>query len=204
MNQIYLTGVLRNIEYSHTIDNVEFNKAQLLVARRNGTQDVLDLKFKAYSNKHTEDQEVSLKGNIRSYSHKVGDKNKVDIYVFTHFDNIDPEFQPEDDTPVNKVFVTGRICKMNPLRLTQNKRHNVHFILANNLEIKDPTKRLNSYIPCIAWGATAREIAELPVNTKLQIEGELHSREHKKVYPNGDVEIRVAHELTITSYSIEE
>lgn len=203
MNTVLLRGVLKNIEYSHTIGAVEFDKAQLLVPRRNGAEDVIDLKFKAYSNKHKDNDEVALRGNLRSYSHKVGDKNKVDIYVFTYFDDVE-DVETTEDGLLNKVEITGRICKMNPLRVTQNKRHNVHFIIANNLQLKDSTKRLNSYIPCIAWGSIAREISELPVNTKLQLEGELHSREHKKLHENGDVEIRVAHELTITSYKIEE
>ena len=88
MNTVLLRGVLKNIEYSHTIGAVEFDKAQLLVPRRNGAEDVIDLKFKAYSNKHRDNEEITLRGNLRSYSHKVGDKNKVDIYVFTYFDNV--------------------------------------------------------------------------------------------------------------------
>ena len=125
------------------------------------------------------------------------DKNKVIIYVFTYFDEPD-----EDEIITNRVVIDGRICKINPLRTTKNGKHNIHFILANNLVSADSSKRLNSYIPCITWGVTARKFSELSVNTKVKLYGELHSREHKKVYEDGTVEFRVAHELVVTDYEV--
>ena len=88
-----------------------------------------------------------------------------------------------------------------PLRTTTNGRQNIHFILANNLLIENSAQKLNAYIPCIAWGNIAQEIAKLQVNDKITIEGELHSREYVKVLPNGENEIRVAHELLVLSFN---
>ena len=120
-------------------------------------------------------------------------------YVFTYFDD-----QDEDEIVNNRVELDGRICKINELRTTQNGKHNIHFIVANNLISADSSKRLNSYIPCIAWGKLARELSELSVNTKISLTGELHSREHKKVHEDGSVEIRVAHELVVSGYEVVE
>jgi single-stranded DNA-binding protein len=91
---------------------------------------------------------------------------------------------------------------MNELRKTRSGKHNVHFIVANNLVSADSSKRLNSYIPCIAWGNLAIQLSQLPVNTKIKIDGELHSREHTKAHEDGSVEIRVAHELMVTSFEV--
>lgn len=199
MNDIVLRGILKDIEPSHNIDGISFDKAKLIAKRNNGDEDVINLRFKSFSNRYKENDEVTLQGNIRSYSYKVSeDKNKVVIYVFTYFD--EPEEIEEGVT--NKVVIDGRICKINELRTNKNNRQNIHFIVANNLMSGDGTKRLNSYIPCIAWNNLARELSKLSVNTKIQLKGELHSREHKKVHENGDVEIRVAHELLVLGYEV--
>lgn len=199
MNNIVLNGIIKDIEHSHTIDDIKFDKANLIVKRSNGAEDVINLRFKSYSNKYKENDLITLQGNLRSYSYKVSqDKNKVIIYVFTYFDEVDND-ELENN---NIVTIDGRICKINDIRKNKNGNQNIHFILANNLSSNDGAKRLNSYIPCIAWNKLAREISKLSVNTKLNLKGELHSREHKKVLDNGDIEIRVAHELLVTDYEV--
>lgn len=198
MNIAILKGHLKDIEPSHSIGDVSYDKAKLLVTRENGQEDLINLKYKSFSNKYSEGDEVFIKGNLRSYSYKVSEtKNKVVIYVFTYFD------KPGEEIDVNNsIHIDGRICKINPLRTNKNGKHNIHFILANNLVSADSSRRLNSYIPCIAWGTTAKELSKLTVNTQLKLIGELHSREHKKVHEDGEIEIRVAHELHITSFEV--
>lgn len=199
MNSIILSGVLKDIQHSHEIDGINFDKARLITKRENGHEDVINLRFKSFSNRYKENDEITLLGNVRSYSYRVSeDKNKVLIYVFTYFD----EPQVETIQSNNSVEIDGRICNINELRTNKNGKHNVHFIVANNLVSADKSKRLNSYIPCIAWGNLAKEISKLSVNTKISLKGELHSREHKKVHPDGEVEFRVAHELLVMDYKV--
>lgn len=198
INDVFLKGIIKEIEHSHDIDGISFDKAKLLCKRSNGQEDVINLRFKSFSNHYAENDEISLKGNIRSYSHVGEDgKNKVTIYVFTYFDESEDVFDSN-----NIVHVTGRICKMNELRKTRTNKNNVHFIVANNLISGDTGKRLNSYIPCIAWDKLAVELSKLPVNTKVDLIGQLHSREHTKTYENGTKEIRVAHELLIDAFEV--
>lgn len=198
INDVVLKGIIKDIQPSHVIDGVSFDKAKLICKRENGKEDVINLRFKSFSNPYKDNDEVCIKGNLRSYSYKVeNDKNKVVIYVFTYFD--EPE---EEITETNKVVIDGRICKINELRTTRDGKHNIHYILANNIISTDGNKRLNSYIPCIAWGKIAKELSKLDVNTQLLINGEIHSREHKKVHPNGEIELRVAHELVVNSFEV--
>ena len=62
-------------------------------------------------------------------------------------------------------------------------------------------KKLNSYIPCIAWGKEAIALSKMSVNDILSIKGELHSREYKKNLPDGSFEFRVAHECVVKEFN---
>lgn len=200
MNSISLKGIIRNIRESHKINDIEYNKADLVVTRKDGKQDVLNLRFKKFSNKYQDNQEVCLKGNVRSYSKQLSDgKNKVELYIFTYFDQ--PELDENDQEIINEFHIDGRICKIDELRTTKDGKHNIHFILANNLIIQESNQKLNSYLPCIAWGKLAKQLAEMNVNDQIEISGELHSREYKKIinYDTGEFEFRVAHECVVNS-----
>ena len=109
MNNIILHGTIKNIQYSHNIDDIEYYKANLLVTRNNGKEDLLNLKFKRFSLPYKENDEIDITGNIRTYSQKLKDKNKVDVYIFTYFDS---PGQPE----TNYCEIDGRICNKNDLR----------------------------------------------------------------------------------------
>lgn len=200
-NKIKLKGIIKNIEPSHVIQGIEFNRANLIVPREDGQEDVLNLRFKRFSNPYVENQEVRLTGNVRSYSTKLENgKNHVELYVFTYFDI--PELNDEDQEDVNKLVFDGRICKIEPLRQTRSGKNNVHLILANNLIVSEGAKKLNSYIPCIAWGDVAVELSKLTVNTAIKVTGALHSREYKKMLEDGSFELRVAHECVIDSFEV--
>ena len=219
-NRIKLKGILTNIEPSHVIQGIEFNKANLIVPREDGKEDVLNLRFKRFSNPYVENQEISLTGNVRSYSTKLENgKNHVELYVFTYFDI--PELNENDQEDINKLeiykkylkkairdcsetstYFDGRVCKIEELRQTRSGRNNIHLIVANNLIVSEGSKKLNSYIPCIGWGDVAVELSKLKVNTPIKIYGALHSREYRKTFEDGSFEIRVAHECVIDSFEL--
>ena len=193
MNNIILKGTLKNIKYSHSIGNVEYFSANMLVPRHDGTEDFLNIKYKKLSNPYTEGDEIELVGNVRSYSHVLNDKNKVDIYVFTYFD------KPTDDEEIiNKCTIDGCICKKDKLRTLKNGKCCFHFTLANSIVANG--KKINSYIPCVIWGEEAK-VFDFNVGDEVSIIGELHSREYVKKISDTDCEIRVAHELVVNSIS---
>ena len=199
MNTIRLKGVLKNIQESHVINNIEFNKANLVVTRDDGTEDILNIRFKKFSNPYEEDQTISLSGNVRSYSSRLDNgKNKVELYVFTYFDQ--PELDENDQEYINYLELDGRICKLDEMRHTKGGKNNIHLIVANNLLVSDGAKKLNSYVPCIAWGEVAERLNELHVDSSIRLQGRLNSREYKKTFPDGTFEFRVAHEVVITDF----
>ena len=198
MNNITLKGLIRNIQPSHTINNIDYDQADIISTRNNGKDDILTLKFKRFSNRYKEGDLVEISGNVRSYSRKLANgKNKVSLYVFTYFDI--PETSDN-----NHFDIDGRICKIEEMRYLKDGKQNLHLILANNLFIEETNQKLNSYLPCIAWGRVARDLSKLHVNDHIQIHGELHSREYKKIINENEFEFRVAHELVIQSFEVVE
>ena len=198
MNKINVKGLIRNIQPSHVIKDIEYNKADLIVTRKDGKEDVLNLSFKTFSNPYKDNQEITILGNVRSYSKQLENgKNKVELYIFTYFDN--GELDENDQEIINEFIIDGRICKIDELRSTKDGKSNIHFVIANNLIIEDSNQKLNSYLPCIAWGKLAKQISQMHVNDKITITGELHSREYKKIIDpeTGEFEFRVAHELVV-------
>lgn len=197
MNSILLKGYFRSIEPSHTIEGVEYCKSDFIVKNSHtGNDDVISLKFKKFSNKYKDGDYAEILGNIRSYSYRNNDgTNKVNIYVFTYQDIVNIETNDN-----NVACIDGRVCKKDILRTTRSGKNNFHFTIANNIISDRTNQKVNSYIPCVAWGRLAIELSKVNINDKLEIDGELHSREYKKTLPNGEIEIRVAHELVVQSY----
>jgi len=141
MNKIQLNGIIKNIEYSHYIQDIEFYKANLITRRENGKEDIINLKFKKFSNPYKENQEISILGNIRTFNRQEEDRNKVELFVFTYFDEA-------EESPNNLAYIDGRICKKNNLRKTSSGKDVLDFILANNIENNGQV--LNVYLPCVA------------------------------------------------------
>ena len=174
-NRIILDGIIWGIKDSHTIQDVQYQKANLTVKNSNGKDSVLNLQFKKFQCNCKENDEIQIVGNVRSYSEKINEnKNKVSIYVYTYFDL---PFEEEYDLK-NNFIISGRICKLDEMRYLENDKNNIHFILANNIITEN--SKLNSYLPCIAWGNCAKKISKLNKNDNIIICGELRSREYKK------------------------
>jgi single-stranded DNA-binding protein len=161
------------------------------VTRKDGKEDIINLRFKKYTNKYKDLDEINITGNVRSYSSQSNDgKYKVEIYVFTYFDF--PE-NDKDEEITNEVIIDGRICKIDHINIDGDKP-NFHFILANNMIMSNGTK-LNNYIPIQCWNDVAINNVNLKINDKIKITGELHSREYKKQINENEYEIRIAHEI---------
>lgn len=186
MNNIAVQGYIRDIEFSHDVGNIDYSKASVICPGVNGKEDDLfHIQFKTYSNRYKNGDYISFRGNLRSYSQKQSkDKSSVLIYIFTYFDL--------PDLPMNTLQIDGRICKIQGLRENYGGKKYIHFILANN--ILKGNKKINSYIPCTAYGELAEQISQYNINDKVFIEGEFHSHTYKEKLTK---EIRLAHEVIV-------
>lgn len=185
MNKVILSGTLVGSSYSHTIANTDYTKSSLVVKRLDGKNDVINLCYKTKDSRYKDGDCISIVGNIRSRSTRVGDKTSVEIYVSTHMDS------PDVVSDSNIVDVDGRVCKIGKC-----DDGSIRFILANNI-ITNNTK-INSYIPCVISGSTINAPKAVHISDELHLVGTLRSREYTKHLGNGEVEYRVAHELLIS------
>jgi len=202
MNEIILAGIIRNIKYSHTIKDVEYWQAEIITTTTDGNKfsDIVPIKFKKFSNMYNEDDFVFIKGNIRSFSRRgENGKNSVQLYVFTYFDM--PSSNEFTDDNVNRFVITGSVCKTEPNRKTKSGKDNKHFIIANNIASGN-NKKINNFLPSVAWGSLAKNINDLKVNDKIKCTGKFHSRTYTKTLEDGSVEFNVANELVVDSLEI--
>jgi len=96
----------------------------------------------------------------------------------------------------NIIKLVGYICKEPIYRTTPFKREICDLLLAVNRAYNK-----SDYLPCIAWGRSARFISQVGVGEKLYITGRIQSREYQKKLDNGNVETRVAYEVSISRVS---
>ena len=186
MNRITLQGIIKDIKFSHYVKDIEYYKANLVVKKDN-REDIIPLKFKRFSCLYEEGDNISLIGNIRTFSTKEEDRNHVEVYVFTYFDI------PEE-SKTNFISLDGNICKKGELRKTQSGLDVIDFIIANNLISNN--QLFNTYIPVVAWGKQAKEINKMNVGDNINIEGHFSSRTYKKKIDD-TFEYRMAYEVNV-------
>lgn len=190
MNQITLQGIIKDIKFSHYVNDIEYYKATIVVKKDNDKEDLVPIKFKRFCCSYEEGDTVSLIGNIRTFSEKDNKGvNHVHPYVFTYFD------LPENVEAINLVQVDGNICSKGELRKTKSGLDVIDLTIANNL--KNNEQLFNTYLPIVAWGKQAKEVAKMNVGDKLNIEGHFSSRTYKKKISDEDFEFRIAYEVNI-------
>ena len=60
----------------------------------------------------------------------------------------------------------------------------------------------SDYVPCICWGRNARFSSKLPVGTEVKVVGRIQSRIYEKKFEDGQVEQRVAFEVSISNLEL--
>ncbi len=199
MNKITIQGIIKDIQFSHIVAEIEYYKANVLVKRENDKEDIIPVKFKRFCNKFNDGDTVTFIGQLRTYSDTDENGiNHVHPYVFTYFDT--PELVAEDGTELylrsnNYVQLDGNICKKGELRKTKTGLDVLDFTIANN--IKNGTSTFNIYMPVVAWGKQAKQISKLSIGDKLNIVGHFTSRTYKKKTNENDFEYRIAYEINV-------
>lgn len=203
MNKITIQGIIKDIEFSHYINDIEYYKANVVVKRENDKEDIIPIKFKRFCNIYKDGDEIVFTGNVRTFSTTdENGKNHVMPYVFTYFDK--PENLADGemyDKGWNKVELDGNICKKGELRKTKTGLDVIDFIIANN--IKNSNSTFNAYLPVVAWGKQAKEINKLEIGDYINIKGSFVSRTYKK-RKDDDFVFNIAYEINAEEIKREE
>ena len=193
-NSVELVGVVKNnFIYDHELEGNKFYKVEMIIMRQSNTPDTIPLILpekiidvtKDYQNKY-----IQIKGECRTYNKYIKGKNRVYIYIYT----MEIQILGNDyRAGVNEVYLEGFICKKPIYRKTPKGRYICDFILAVNRKYKR-----SDYIPCIAWGETAKYLSSKKVGDQITTTGRIQSREYEKVEGEKS-EKRIAYEVSVKS-----
>ena len=172
-NRLRLCGqVASSPAVSHVNHGMSFYKFLLSVDRLSGQADVLT----GIASEALLQQSpirvgdfVTIEGQLRSFNNKSGVGHRLIISVFARSLTLGGHL------PFNQIQLSGILCKTPTLRHTPLGREICDIILAVNRRYGRA-----DYLPCIAWGMVAQQVANMPVGSRLTVEGRIQSRTYTK------------------------
>ena len=190
-NQLNLCGVIESpLTLDHEVFGEQFYRMDLQVPRLSGALDLLPVTVseRLMNSQMTPGARLSVQGQLRSYNKMMDGAGRLLLTAFAQ--RLSP---PNDSENPNTIHLIGAVCKHPSFRITPFGREITDLMLAVNRAFGK-----SDYIPCIAWGRTARYAAQLSVGDHLEVQGRFQSREYQKQMPDGAVINRVAYEVSIS------
>ncbi len=187
-NHITLRGTLLCLpQFSHENHGKRFFRFTLEVPRLSGAVDLLPVVAEE-ALLNTVDlsggEMLTVHGQVRSHNIRTDGIRRLLIFVFA------VSILAEDGEPINDCVIEGLLCKDPTFRRTPLGREICDVMLA----VPRAFRRAD-YLPCILWGRTAQEGAQLHVRDSIRICGRLQSRIYTKVTEDGPTE-RTAYEVS--------
>ena len=188
-NYVELWGIADGApEFSHENHGESFYRFPLRVERLSGQSDtplILSSRALLQPVEVTEGTPLRVVGQLRSFNNRSGKGRRLVISVFAQ------SIEPCDGGHFNRILLSGVLCKPPVLRRTPLGRSICDMILAVNRRYGRA-----DYLPCIAWGQTAAQVAERSVGERLCLEGRVQSRTYLKQTDAGSEE-RTAYEVSV-------
>lgn len=184
-------------EFSHEMYGEKFYNLEVEVPRLSESVDLLPVTISErllVSIDLSQGEYVIIEGQLRSYNRYVDSTNRLVLTVFAR-DLYVPDEEELEETlrKPNEIFLDGYICKKPIYRVTPFGREITDLLVAVNRAYNK-----SDYIPSIAWGRNARFCEKLIVGDHIKIWGRIQSREYQKRLPSGEVEGKMAYEVSIS------
>ena len=180
-NQLSLCGeVTEEPQFDHEVFGEAFFHTILSVPRLSGAYDLLPLTIseRLMAEGFRQGMTVAVSGQLRPYNKVMGGAGRLLLTACAQRRRpVDPGENP------NTVLLTGALCKPPSFRTTPFGREIADLMLAVNRSYGK-----SDYIPCIAWGRTARFAAGLSVGDRIGLQGRFQSRVYQKQLPDGTVQ----------------
>lgn len=195
-NAVCISGVVsEDARLDHELYGEAFYALYLNVERLSGAVDMLPVTLPARlcESLPQAGERIRIYGQLRSYNKHGPSGNRLVITVFARA--VEP-MGPEE-IPENRVQLTGFVCKPVIYRTTPFLREIGDMLLAVNRSYNK-----SDYLPCIAWGRNAVYARDLPVGSRVRIEGRLQSRAYQKCMPDGGVTERTAYEVSCATVEL--
>ena len=188
-NYVSLCGEMAETPtFSHESRGERYYRFPLAVSRLSGAVDTLPILARSELLDELEitgEPKLAVAGELRSFNNKSGVGPKLILTVFAR----SLRFGTGEDE--NVIRLTGTLCKAPTHRQTPMGREISDLMLAVNRRYGR-----SDYLPCIAWGAKARETALWPVGTTARLTGRIQSRAYTKTIDGVSVE-KTAFEVSV-------
>lgn len=191
-NVVHLSGqIASELEFSHEIMDEKFYDFTIAVQRLSGQKDFVPVTVSERiigENSFEIGNLIGLIGQFRSYNKIVENHSKLVLKVFVR------ELCDYDEQLPNSIEIEGHVCKPPIYRTTPFKREICDLLVAVNRAYNK-----SDYIPAIAWGRNARFASTFSVGDKVRLVGRIQSRPYQKQLESGEVEERVAYEVSVSA-----
>ena len=190
-NQLILCGTIETPPVlDHEVFGENFYRTDVRVPRLSGAEDLLPVTIseRLMNSQVVPGVRLCISGQLRSYNKVMGGAGRLLLTAFAQ-----RLLPPDDAENPNLIRLTGAICKPPSFRTTPFGREIADLMLAVNRAFGK-----SDYIPCIAWGRTARFASQLNVGDRLEVQGRFQSREYQKQLPDGTVINRTAYEVSLS------
>nr|MBO2494167.1 single-stranded DNA-binding protein [Clostridia bacterium] len=198
-NQVLVAGKVDSQPiFAHEIYGEGFYNFTLAVPRLSGYIDLLPVTVSERLidiGQLSVNTQVVIKGQFRSYNKFLDGKNRLILTVFAK--DIALRGENEDIKNPNQIYLDGYICKPPVYRTTPLNREIADVLLAVNRPYNK-----SDYIPVIMWGRNARFAQNLPVGQRLKVWGRIQSRPYQKKLPNGEIQERIAYEVSVSKLQV--
>lgn len=189
INRVWLCGrAAGEPALSHVNHGVGFYRFSLAVPRLSGREDLLPVlapgPLLEQTPVHSGDT-LTLTGQLRSFNNRSGQGPRLVLSVLAQ------ELETGGTEPLNRIWLSGTLCKLPTLRRTPLGREICDLLLAVNRRYGRA-----DYLPCIAWGSIAQQTAQLPVGARLTAEGRFQSRLYTKTSEGRSLE-HTAYEVSV-------
>lgn len=199
-NQALIRGTIVKGPIKITAKKNNFYRVELEIARKSEQKDripaIIDEALVEESMLFVGKQ-VEIEGEYHSrYVNGEDGRRHLDLFVYANCISF-VEGEPKESQ--NVILLEGYTTKEVHMRITPFGRIISDMILSVHCK-----KGRTYYIPCIAWGYLAKEIAEKPAGTKVKLMGRVQSREYVKRYYDlrKKDQTKVAYEISIMQMQI--
>lgn len=197
-NKVKLVGkVIKEKTFSHEMYGEGFYIIDLEVPRLSESVDLLPVTVSERLLVNLDlfvGQYVIIEGQLRSYNRYINNSNRLVLTIFTKDIYIPNEEElAEVLRKPNEIYLDGYICKKPIYRTTPFGREITDVLIAVNRPYNK-----SDYIPCIAWGRNARFCEKMLVGDHIKLWGRIQSREYQKKLQDGEVESKIAFEVSVS------
>jgi primosomal replication protein N len=159
-------------EFSHESRGERFMTFPIAAKRSSGAVDVINVvapQRLLETSAVTDGDKIQVIGELRSFNNKSGVGSRLVISLFAK--EITATFGDDE----NSIELRGTLCKAPTLRRTPMGREICDLMVAVNRRYGR-----SDYLPCITWGARARECALWQVGDAVALSGRMQSRSYIK------------------------